>query len=96
MHLDPATLHALAAGELPIANPVPLTDHLAGLEHRPLWRRRSRRVAVDPAAAARVTGGVLGGGSRIGSAAAFVLLGILLPCVLVAPTLLGARWRTRD
>lgn len=56
MHLDPATLHALAAGELPIASPVPLTDHLASLEHRPLWRRRSRQVAVDPAAAARVTG----------------------------------------
>ena len=27
-----------------------------GLEHRPLWRRRGRQVAVDPAAAARVTG----------------------------------------
>lgn len=34
--------------------------------------------------------------ARIGSAAAFVLLGILLPCVLVAATLLGARWLTRD
>jgi CorA-like Mg2+ transporter protein len=33
---------------------------------------------------------------RIGSAAAFVLFGILLPCVLVLATLLGARWLTRD
>ncbi|HVC74428.1 MAG TPA: hypothetical protein VNC85_11720 [Mycobacteriales bacterium] len=28
VRLDPATLHALAAGELPIASPVPLTDRL--------------------------------------------------------------------
>jgi magnesium transporter len=34
--------------------------------------------------------------AQIGSAAAFVLLGILLPCGLVAATLLGARWLTRD
>ena len=33
---------------------------------------------------------------QIGSAAAFGLLGIVLPCVLVAATLLGARWLTRD
>jgi RimJ/RimL family protein N-acetyltransferase len=56
VHLDPAALHALAAGELPVASPVPLTDHLAGPEHRPLWRRRSRQVAADPTAAAWVTG----------------------------------------
>jgi hypothetical protein len=46
--LDPATLHALAAGEPSAASPVPLTDHLAGPDHRPLWRRRSRQIA-DPA-----------------------------------------------
>jgi Mg2+ and Co2+ transporter CorA len=34
--------------------------------------------------------------ARIGSAAAFALLGVVLPCVLVAATLLGARWLTRD
>ena len=51
VQLDPATLRALAAGELPLASPVPLTDHLTGPEHRPLWRRRSRQVAADPAAA---------------------------------------------
>jgi RimJ/RimL family protein N-acetyltransferase len=56
VHLDPPTLHALAAGEPPLASPVPLTDHLAGPEHRPLWRRRSRQVAADPAAADWVTG----------------------------------------
>ena len=56
VHLDPTTLDALAAGERPFASPVPLTDHLAGPEHRPLWRRRSRQVADDPAAAAWVTG----------------------------------------
>jgi RimJ/RimL family protein N-acetyltransferase len=34
---------------------VPLTDHLTGTEHRPLWRRRSRQVAEDAAAAEWVT-----------------------------------------
>jgi magnesium transporter len=34
--------------------------------------------------------------TQIGSAVAFLLLGIVLPCVLVAATLLGARWLTRD
>ncbi len=34
--------------------------------------------------------------SNIGSPLAFVLLGILLPVVLVAVTLAGARWLTRD
>jgi RimJ/RimL family protein N-acetyltransferase len=56
VQLDAATLHALAAGEPPLASPVPLTDHLTGPEHRPLWRRRSRQIAADPAAAAWVTG----------------------------------------
>jgi hypothetical protein len=56
VHLDQATLDALAAGELPVASPVPLTDHLTGPEHRPLWRRRSRQVAANTAAAAWVTG----------------------------------------
>jgi RimJ/RimL family protein N-acetyltransferase len=56
VQLDPATLAALAAGERPTGSPVPLTDHLAGPEHRALWRRRSIQVAADPAAAAWVTG----------------------------------------
>ena len=34
--------------------------------------------------------------AQVGSAAAFVLLGIVLPSGLVAATLLGARWLTRD
>ena len=34
--------------------------------------------------------------SNIGSAAAFVVFGILLPIVLVAVTLAGARWLTRE
>jgi RimJ/RimL family protein N-acetyltransferase len=56
VQLDPATLHALAAGHPPAASPVPLTDHLTGPDHRTLWRRRSRQVAAEPAAAAWVTG----------------------------------------
>jgi RimJ/RimL family protein N-acetyltransferase len=56
VQLDPATLRSLAAGEPPVASPMPLTDYLTGPEHRPLWRRRSRQVAADPAAAAWVTG----------------------------------------
>jgi RimJ/RimL family protein N-acetyltransferase len=56
VQLDRATLGALAAGELPVASPVPLTDDLTGPEHRALWRRRCRQVAADPAAAAWVTG----------------------------------------
>ena len=56
VQLDPATLRALADGELPSATPVPLTDHLTGPEHRPLWRRRSQQVCADPTAAAWVTG----------------------------------------
>ena len=56
VQLDAGTLRALAEGTAPPAGPVPLTDHLAGPEHRPLWRRRSRQVDADPAAAAWVTG----------------------------------------
>lgn len=56
VQLDPATLRALADGELPSATPVPLTDHLTAPEHRPLWRRRSQQVCADPTAAAWVTG----------------------------------------
>ena len=56
VQLDPATLRALADGELPSATPVPLTDHLTVPEHRPLWRRRSQQVCADPTAAAWVTG----------------------------------------
>lgn len=41
---------------MPAAGPVPLTEHLAGPEHRSLWRRRSRQVDADPAAAAWITG----------------------------------------
>jgi RimJ/RimL family protein N-acetyltransferase len=54
--LDLATLRALAAGEPPVASPVPLTAHLTGPEHRPLWRRRSRQVCADPGAVGWVTG----------------------------------------
>ena len=56
VQLDAATLRALADGTAPSDSPVPLTDHLTGPEHRPLWRRRSRQVDADPAAAAWVTG----------------------------------------
>jgi RimJ/RimL family protein N-acetyltransferase len=56
VQLDPGTLGALASGAVPTASPVPLTDHLAGPENRPLWRRRSRQIEEDPAAAAWVTG----------------------------------------
>ena len=34
--------------------------------------------------------------AHIGSAAAFVLLGIVLPLALVIATLIGARWLTRN
>jgi len=34
--------------------------------------------------------------AHIGSAAAFVLLGIVLPLALVIATLIGARWLTRE
>jgi RimJ/RimL family protein N-acetyltransferase len=56
VQLDADTLRALAEGVTPAAAPVPLTEHLAGPEHRALWRRRSRQVDADPAAAAWVTG----------------------------------------
>jgi RimJ/RimL family protein N-acetyltransferase len=56
VQLDPATVRALASGARPAASPVPLTDHLTDPEHRPLWRRRSRQIDEDPAAAAWVTG----------------------------------------
>jgi RimJ/RimL family protein N-acetyltransferase len=56
VQLDPATLAALASGAKPTASPVPLTAHLAGPEHRALWRHRSRQIEEDPAAAAWVTG----------------------------------------
>ena len=56
VQLDAATLDELAGGRLPLGSPVPITDHLAGPDHRPLWRRRSRQVAADPAAGAWVTG----------------------------------------
>ncbi len=56
LQLDAAALRALADGDPPVTSPVLLTDHLAGPEHRPLWRRRSHQVDADPAAAAWVTG----------------------------------------
>ena len=56
VQLDPGTLRALADGVAPPAPPVPLTAHLAGPEHRGVWRRRSHQVDADPAAAAWVTG----------------------------------------
>lgn len=56
VQLDAATLRALADGVAPTGSPVPLTDHLAGPVHRPLWRLRSVQVDADPAAAAWVTG----------------------------------------
>ncbi len=70
VQLDPATLRALAAGDPPTASPVPLTDHLAGPDHRPLWRRRSRQVDADPTAARWVTGVVWapGIGTAVGRA----------------------------
>jgi RimJ/RimL family protein N-acetyltransferase len=70
VQLDADTLRALAEGTAPAASLVPLTDHLAGPEHRPLWRRRSRQVAADPAAAAWVTGVVWdpGAGVTVGRA----------------------------
>jgi RimJ/RimL family protein N-acetyltransferase len=56
VQLDAATLRALAEGSVPPAGPVPLTEHLAGPDHRALWQRRSDQVDADPAAAAWVTG----------------------------------------
>jgi RimJ/RimL family protein N-acetyltransferase len=56
VQLDADTLRALADGVAPPAAPVPLTDHLAGPEHRGVWRRRSDQVDADPADAAWVTG----------------------------------------
>ena len=56
VHLDPATRGGLAAGELPLASPAPLADHLTGPEHRPLLRLTGRQTAADPAAAARISG----------------------------------------
>jgi RimJ/RimL family protein N-acetyltransferase len=59
VHLTAAALRALAEGDLAAANaasPVPLSDHLAGPEHRGTWRRRSRQADQDPASAAWITG----------------------------------------
>jgi RimJ/RimL family protein N-acetyltransferase len=59
VHLDGAVFRALAAGDLAAANaagPIPFSDYLAGPECQPVWLRRSRQAAADPATAAWVTG----------------------------------------
>jgi len=59
VHLDLATLQALAGGDLAAANataPVPLSPYAAGPAWRGVWQRRVHQVAADPEAAAWVTG----------------------------------------
>ncbi len=59
VHLPPAALDALAAGDLAAAtaaSPVPLTPAVGADDLRWLWRLRSEQVRADPAAAAWVTG----------------------------------------
>ena len=59
VQLDPATLTALAAGDLQAANassPVPLTPAFVAHEWRGTWRRRADQVAVTPADLDWVTG----------------------------------------
>lgn len=59
VHLPPAALDALAAGDLAAASavsPVPLPPAVGAPDLRWLWRLRSEQVRADPAAAAWVTG----------------------------------------
>jgi len=59
VHLDLATLRALADGDLAAAQagaPVRLSAYAAGPDWRGVWRRRVTQVAEDPGAAAWVTG----------------------------------------
>jgi len=59
VHLDLATLRALADGDLAAANataPVPVSAYAAGPDWRGVWRRRADQVAADPGAAGWVTG----------------------------------------
>jgi len=59
VHLNGATFHALADGDLAAAeavSPAQLSAYLAGGECRGLWRMRSEQYDQDPASAAWVTG----------------------------------------
>jgi len=60
--LPPATIHALAAGDLDAANltsPAPLTPLFVGPRARYVWGLRSRQVDADPAAVPWITGAVV-------------------------------------
>ena len=59
LQLDPATLRALADGDLAAAgrtSPVALPPYLAGEDCRRTWRLRADQVDEDPASAAWITG----------------------------------------
>lgn len=59
MQLDGATLQALARGDVTLADktsPVPLPGFIVGPGWRGVWQMRCRQIAVDPSAAAWVTG----------------------------------------
>ncbi|MFL6027517.1 MAG: GNAT family N-acetyltransferase [Friedmanniella sp.] len=61
LQLSPATLHALAAGDLAAANqsaPVSLPEVFVAPDWVGTWRFRSRQVRTDPAAADWITGAV--------------------------------------
>ncbi|MGZ4451210.1 MAG: GNAT family N-acetyltransferase [Nocardioides sp.] len=73
VQLDPATLHALAAGDLDAAqltSPVPLTPWLAGPEAVGTWGFRSRQAVESPQDLPWVTGVVWddGEGRSVGKA----------------------------
>lgn len=56
--LPPEAIHALAAGELALANvaaPIPLTEYFVGDDQRGIWARRSEQVRAEPASAGWIT-----------------------------------------
>ncbi len=60
--LPPATIHALAAGDLDTANltsPALLTPYLVEPDARYVWGIRSRQVDSDPATAQWITGAIV-------------------------------------
>ncbi|WP_066583518.1 GNAT family N-acetyltransferase [Cellulomonas timonensis] len=64
----PATIHALAAGDLDTANltsPAPLTAYLVEPDARYVWGLRSRQVDADPATAQWITGVIVDAGSGV-------------------------------
>jgi len=64
LQLAPATLEALAVGDLALARTfsgLSLSDYWAGLDWRSTWQRRAAQVIDDPASAPWITRAILDG-----------------------------------